>query len=259
MTTINKKVQWRLFYLCLFFAFVTDGAYAGIIPGTLTGQYFTVLSDPDFNQHQLTSLIVQSQLGLDGLPVFASGSVPVNDLTTVNVNGATANGEITWWSPSLNSNVLPPTTPTGTFNGAFIDSTMFAPEPGVGSGPSPNTLGFLTAHFTATIISANSATPLYMFLGADDDAFVYIDGNIISQLGGVHGYTNPTASLLTLAQGSHTLDVFYADREQSQARLTFALSDTPFLLVPEPSIALLIGTGLLALLIVDRRISTQKA
>lgn len=242
----KKKIDRPLFALCVLVASVTGSAYAAPITGTMTGNYFTVLSDPDFNQHQLTSLTVQAQLGPNGLPVFSSGSVPVNDLTTDN--------EITWWSPSLNSNVIVSSVPSGVVN-LPLNTSMYAPAPGVGTGPSPNNLGFLTAHFTATILSASPT--LYAFLGADDDAFLYIDGQLISQIGGVHAFEYaPVASFASA--GSHTLDLFYADREQTEARLFFALSDTPTLVIPEPATFALLAASLIGFAFSRRGILKRK-
>lgn len=232
--------------LCVLVAAATGSAYAAPIAGTMTGNYFTVLSDPDFNQHQLTSLTVQAQLGPNGLPVFSSGSVPVNDLT--------ADNEITWWSPSLNSNVLVSPIPSGVVS-LPLDTTMYAPAPGIGTGPSPNNLGFLTAHFTATILSASPT--LYAFLGADDDSFLYIDGQLVSQIGGVHNFAYaPVASFAS--SGSHTLDLFYADREQTEGRLFFALSDTPTLVIPEPGTVALLAISLIGFAFSGRRILGRK-
>jgi hypothetical protein len=168
--------------------------------------------------------------------------VPVSDVT--------ADNELTWWSPSLNANVIPSSTPTGTIDLPF-NGNMFAPAPGVGTGPSPvPDFGFLTAHFTGTVLSADPGQTLYLFLGADDDAFAYLDGNLISQIGGVHTFTlAPTATFT----GSHTLDVFYADREETRAQLLLVISDTPTLVIPEPESLALIGAALAAIGVARRR------
>lgn len=232
MSYLNKLLASATGAVALLMAAAMGPACAAPITGTMTGSYFTVLSDADFNQGQLTSLTVQSQLGPGGLPVFLSGSVPINDLT--------ANNEITWWSPSLNSNVSVSPVPSSVVN-LPLNTTMYAPAPGVGTGPSPNESGFLTAHFSATILSASPT--LYAFLGADDDAFLYIDGQLVTQIGGVHAFEYaPIASFASA--GSHTLDLFYADREPSEARLFFALSDTPTLVIPEPAPLALLAVGI---------------
>jgi fibro-slime domain-containing protein len=61
-------------------------------------------------------------------------------------------------------------------------------------------------------------------LGADDDAFVYVDGNIVCQLGGVHTNAPGTCTSATLTTGNHTLQLFYADIQTHQASLTFSVT-----------------------------------
>lgn len=252
MNTI-KNYTLAFINIFVFIASLTGVAYANPITGTLNGQYFIMSgSDQDFNEGSpaLATLnnLVQSNLGPNGLPIYnpASGYNFAKDQT--------ASGEITWWSPSLNTNLVVSSTPTGTVNIPLNNSQMFPPAPGV----IPTVPGFLTAHFTGSFDLAAQET-LFLSLGADDDAFAYIDGNNISQIGGVHPFSMAsTVSFLALA-GHHTIDLFYADRNPTQAQLFFNLSDQTITVVAEPATALLLSTGILGLLSANQRRRLQKA
>jgi hypothetical protein len=83
-------------------------------------------------------------------------------------------------------------------------------------------------------------------VGAYDVAFAYLNGSIVCDLGGVHGDSPGSCTFDTLTAGGHTLELFYADIEQTGAALTFAspprgISGAPP--VPEPASLVLLGPG----------------
>ena len=152
-----------------------------------------------------------SGLGINGLPLGTG----VNDLS---------NGQITWWSPSLNSNVK--ATGTGTISLPY-SSNMFAPN-STGGG---NGAFFETAIFNGSF-TLSSAGVVSFTLGSDDDSFIYVDGVLIGQNPGVHGNTVVQFDSSTLLAGDHSLEVFYADRQNTQASLSLNLLSTDVVITP---------------------------
>ncbi len=99
-----------------------------------------------------------------------------------------------------------------------------------------------------------TASTVNFFLGADDDAFFYVDNTLVNSIGGIHGDTPAPLTTTSLAQGTHTIELFYDDRQPSAAALDFNLqSITVVPSVPEPSTFALLGIGLAGLGFLRRR------
>ena len=100
----------------------------GIEYFTIAGTYNGAGSgDPDFNTIGCCTPVytdeVTSTLGPDGLPVYNTASAaPL-------IHDTNSDGEITWWSPSLNSNVT--ATGSGTVTSPFVNYDFYPPN---GSG-----------------------------------------------------------------------------------------------------------------------------
>lgn len=203
---------------------------------TLNVTYYSHGTDSDFGTQccSTSSNLVLPGLGPDGLPVYNTaannGGFVIHDLT-----GA-SNNEINWW---VNQ------TGTGTVTLPIANNHMFLPN-GTGTNDSS---AYLTAIFTGTL-NLPTAEALTFHLGSDDDAFVYIDGQVVDQLGGVHSVAGAPVTTTTLGAGDHSFELFYADRDQTQAELDFSIDTAGVTLtggVPEPGAwaLMVVGVGLI--------------
>ena len=204
---------------------------------TLNVQYFTA-SGNDFGTGGLQWGTfyneVQSTLGADGLPVL-------NPAYSGYINDVNASGEILWWSPALS---LPGTTIKYTGSGSvslpYSNNALYPPN---ATGPNDSN-GMQTAVFSGSMSLPASEKVTFTF-GADDDAFLYVDGTLVSSLGGIHGLSPAPVTTTTLSAGNHTLKLFYADQMTTGAGLYFSV-DTQGVTtaVPEPDAWALMVSGL---------------
>ncbi len=72
-------------------------------------------------------------------------------------------------------------------------------------------------------------------IGADDAAFLYLNGNLVADLGGVHPQRNLPIITETLPAGDYCLTLFYVDLYPDHASLFFSVDtgDVSVTSVPE--------------------------
>jgi len=184
---------------------------------------------PDFEQGVLGDDrgIVETALGRDGLPIYAS------DGETLTTNGRDSFD--TWYRdvPGTNrSQAFAIDLVTGAGVAAYAD-TAFFPIDGELLGDQGRDHNY---HFTlhATFAFERRGGEVFSFAG-DDDLWVFVDGALVVDLGGVHSTQNAelqvdaVADRLGLVDGErYDLAIFFAERQTSGSTFTLGLANFAF-------------------------------
>jgi fibro-slime domain-containing protein len=213
-------------------------------------QYFQVSTSSASNSDFHTGNVPTGTSSSDYVLSTLSGGLPVyNPSQTGNAvapNMLGAGNVIEWWTPGTYG----PNTVTSTGSGVLNVSTdpnnptnMFPPN----STGNTNQNGFEETAILTSSFVLGSAQNVTFDVGADDDAFVFIDGQIVLDLGGIHGISLTPTTTVNLGAGSHTVQIFYADQDEVAASLVFDDNGVPVGATPEPGSLALLGTGVLGL------------
>ncbi len=113
-------------------------------------------------------------------------------------------------------------------------------------------------HWKAVVTASSSAN--YGFrIDSDDDAWVYVDGDLIKDNRGVHPVLSKTGSVY-LTKGDHIVDIFFAERHTTHSNMYFKFNDTSLVIKPfvdgctsvnTPPVITLIGNNPLFLTVGD--------
>jgi fibro-slime domain-containing protein len=229
---------------------LATGASAATI-GALNANWYTLASNhPDVEKtiDGLTLGLVNGTLGPNGMPVRSAASLGFAATSSnfiTSVNGA---GEIQWWTPSsiVSTNTNYPSVIPLPFN---QPNNLFPGGIGVGGNGQS---GYLAGHLFGTF-TAPADGDITLTLGADDDAWVFINGQLVVDNGGVKGLTAVPNVISSLVAGTdYRIDLFFADRHTVQSGLVFS-ADVELRAIPEPASLALLGAGLLGLFAARRR------
>lgn len=248
---MNLARKAALLVACVAVASLTIGS--AVSASSLTATYYVISENaPDVSAFIGGPSMLAPTLGPDGLPMVNSAGASTYQMVN-------SNNELEWWTPttgtgsngawSVSSFTTNPFLPTS-ITLPYSNSCMYSNTSATSCGN--DATDYLTAEYQGTFTTSAPTTFTYNAC-SDDDEYVYIDDMLVVDNGGVHGVTCTAPISITVGtSGTHTIDVFYADRDQTGAQLQLdfsALSINPpgTSPTPEPGTISLISLGILGL------------
>jgi Bacterial Ig-like domain (group 3)/FG-GAP-like repeat len=185
--------------------------------------YYTIAgTDRDANRFLsgVSTNYVQPMLGTNGFPIYNPGATAISGFVYA-PEDLLGDGEIAWWSPALNNGGPGGASDVVVTGGGFVllpfaNDSFFPPN---GKGPNDLT-AFQAAILSGTLIAPTAETVTFT-IASDDMAFLYLDGQIACDDGGVHGNTPVPCTSPLISAGPHTLELFYVDLNPTHAALDF--------------------------------------
>lgn len=257
-----KKPNLRLALAALgLMSSLSSFAASTTLTGTIRDFYYantsgTLLGNADFESAIGDDRnMVQTTLGADGTPVYASGG------TTATTNGASWFNQWYHDTPGYNLSMNYAITLNETSPGSGLYSysnSNFFPIDGLLGGNQGSSHNYAFTYQIHTNFTYQ-AGQTFNFAG-DDDVWVFIDKKLVIDLGGVHGSESASVNLDTLgltAGNLYDFDFFFAERHTSGSNLTITTS-IPLVTNPVPEagsvLAYLLPVGLMLGLAGRRRL-----